>query len=194
MIRTMDTTDEQLVRQYRDGHLEALDELIKRYTTSIYAFVYRLSGNQTEATDITQEVFIRVWKSLAQFDINRQFKTWLFTIARNTTIDWLRKKKNIPFSMVENEDKSIADNIPDLEPLPDEIFAQQEIKQNLEQILSTISVDSKTIILLHDIEGLTFEAIAKVVNKPMNTVKSQYRRALNFLRQKLVDVTFAPKL
>lgn len=172
-------------------NLNDIEAIIKEYINPVYNFVFRLCGSAEEADDITQDVFIKVWKNLKKFNPEKNFKTWIFTIARNTTFDWLRKRKNISFSQVdslinsgiENDDKKeFKEGIVDIGPLPDEIFVNRELAKELENALSKIRPDFREIILLHYTEGLTFEEISKIVGKPLNTVKSQYRRALHQIR------------
>ena len=91
-------SDEHLVSKYLSGEKEALEILIRRYLKPVYGFVYKYTGGVSETEDISQDVFIKVWKNLKKFDQVKNFKTWLFTIAKNTTLDFLRKKKMIPFS------------------------------------------------------------------------------------------------
>ncbi len=166
----------------RDG----FEEIITEYLKLVYNFVYRFVGDQAMAEDITQETFVKVWKNLKKFNQKQNFKTWIFTVARNTAIDWLRKKRNITFSELDRnleEGKiSFEENIVNLEPLPDEVFEKKELVQKLEKILSQIHPDFREIIILHHTEEMTFEEVARIVGKPVNTVKSQYRRALHQIR------------
>ena len=90
--------DKILIQQYLKGDEKSLEILIARYLKPIYSFVYKNVGNPSEAEDITQEVFIKIWKNIKKFDQNKNFKPWIFQIAKNTSIDFLRKKKSIPFS------------------------------------------------------------------------------------------------
>ncbi len=178
-------SDNELVKDYLAGDEPALVFLFGRYFKVIYNFVYRLCGEQDLASDITQETFVKAWRHLKKFDQNLNFKTWLFTIAKNTAFDWLKKKKSIVFSALSagDETDNYLENIAvDAEPWPDEIFAQKELKEKLEKQLSKISPVDQTIVLLHLQDGQTFEAIAEILGEPMNTVKSHYRRALARLR------------
>jgi RNA polymerase sigma-70 factor (ECF subfamily) len=177
-----------------------IEQLIKEYLKSIYNFVYRIVGNKNEAEDITQEVFIKVWKNitpptshLASLELRGasqpSLKPWIFKIARNTTIDFLRKRKNITFSQIDSQinagdsQKYFEGNIEDTEDLPDEIFIKKELGKELENALSKIRIDFKEIILLRYMEEMTFEEIAEIVDKPLNTVKSHHHRALASLRK-----------
>jgi RNA polymerase sigma-70 factor, ECF subfamily len=160
-----------------------LENIIEQHLKSVFNYVYKIVRNRGETEDITQDVFIKVWKNFDKFDAVKNFKTWLFAIARNTTIDHLRKDKDILFSeKAENFEESITD----IEPLPDEIFVKKELGKELEIALSKIRPDFREIILLHYTEDMTFEEISEVVEKPLNTVKSQHRRALATLRKFLI--------
>lgn len=140
-------------------------------------------GDKEGAEDITQEVFLKVWKNLEKFDPETGgLKTWIFAIARNAAIDSLRKKRNIVFSELDSEEQSFEETLPDKEPLPDEIFERKNLAEELANALSKIKPELREIVLLKHIEEMTFEKIGQVVGKPMDTVKTQYRRALNQLR------------
>ena len=175
-------------------HKRKLAFNIDKYAQSVNNFVSYLINNTEEAKDITQDTFVKVWRNLEKFDTNRNFKTWVFTIAKRSAIDYLRKRKNVNFSSLDNEDTDLdfSQNIPDEELLAHEIF---EINENIDLVnkaLETISVESKMIVLLYNGEEMTFDEIAEILEKPMNTVKSQYRRALISLK-KAITLIQAPK-
>lgn len=160
-----------------------IEQLIKQHLKSVYNFVYRIAGNRSEAEDITQEVFIKVWRNLGKFKPEQNLKPWIFAIARNTTLDSLRKRKNISFSRLDSDDQSFEETLSDMEDLPDEIFMRKELAKELEEALSKIRPDFKEIILLRYMEDLNFEEISEIVGKPLNTVKSHHRRALSAIRK-----------
>ena len=186
----MEKNDNELVIDYRNGDRKAIEVLVKRYLPSIYNFVRRFVGEEY-ADDVAQETFVKVWKHINRFDEKRNFKVWLFTIARHVSIDWTRKKKLTPFSVFEDEDGTF--DVEDASPLAMEIFQRKETAVALDKLLDELPLDRKTIILLHDSEMLPFAEIAEIVEKPMNTVKSQYRRAIMVLRKKVKNGN-APKL
>ncbi|MFA6254313.1 MAG: sigma-70 family RNA polymerase sigma factor [Candidatus Paceibacterota bacterium] len=173
-----------------------IEQVVDEYLKVIYRFAYRLVGNESDASDIAQEVMVKVWKNLDKYDPSQNFKPWLFKIARNTAIDWLRRRRQIPFSSLDRVDeeggeKAFADTVVDLELLPDEVFAQAEVQEKFKQALETIPLNERTIVTLHLEEDLTFNEIAEIVDRPLNTVKSAYRRSLVKLRSKLTAI--APK-
>lgn len=173
-----------------------IEKIVREYLAMVYRFAYRLVGNEADAGDIAQEVMVKVWKNLPKYNSSQDFKPWLFKIARNTSIDWLRRHRQIPFSQLaftdeEGNDKDFSENVIDLELLPDEVFAQAEVQEKFKQTLEKIPLAEREILVLHLEEGLTFTEISKIVRRPLNTVKSAYRRSLIKLRSQLGD--FAPK-
>ena len=180
-------TDKQLIANYLAGDERALNELIARHLKSVYNFVYRIARNAQDAEDITQETFVKMWRNLKRYDQSQNFKTWLFTIARNTAIDALRKKKNFVFSDFETADgeNPIFDTLADPAPLPDELAMRAEKQTLFETALGQLSPAYQEVFALHHESDLTFDEISTRLGKSINTVKSQYRRALLTLQKLL---------
>ena len=186
----MNEEDEKLITEYlKENNGEAFRTLVFKYTKHIYNFVRYLAHRITEgeAEDITQEIFIKIWKKLPKYKMGQNFKVWLFTVARNTTIDFLRKRKQLNFSDLENEedDYSFAEKIPDEELLPDAVLQKMQDSELLLKVLEKLKFDYQTVLTLHYQEEMTFDEISKILNKPLNTVKSHHRRALIELRKML---------
>jgi len=183
-------SDEEIIILYKKGDKETFKELINRYTTPLYNFTAR-TANKNDAEDIVQEIFIKVWKNLGRFDESKaSFKTWIFTIARNTATDFLRKKRTLLFSDMENSNKnldsageSLMENIPDGQILPDAALQKLQDEEFLNKAMEKLSVEEKEIMILHYREEITFDEIGKILNKSLNTVKSKHRRALIKLRK-----------
>lgn len=134
-------------------------------------------------------------KNIHRFNpLKASFKTWIFTIARNTTTDFFRKKKSILFSDLDKstrqdlveEENSFAENIPDENLLPDEALQKLEDSQFLNKILGKLRPIYQEVLILHYQEEMTFEEIGKILNKPLNTVKSIHRRAILEMRKMLI--------
>jgi len=175
-------TDEQLVTNYlkAKGDEKSLEILIHRYLKPIYSFVYRYVGNGEEAKDITQEVFVKAWRNLKKFNKNKSFKTWLFTIAKNTCFDFLRKEKKVSISSLEK-----YFYLADLNPLPNEIFEKTTLKGKIQKLIETLSFKTRQIFNLYYNQGLTFKEIAETLDEPIHTVKSRHRRAIGTLKNRL---------
>lgn len=163
-----------------------MELLISPYLKPIYGFIFQFVKNTPDAEDITQEVFIKAWRNLKKIK-QKNFKPWLFSVARNTAIDFLRKKRAIPFSNFENEagENILMETMADETDLPDEILAKQNLEQELNVAIDKLPLQYRLTLLLHYKENLTFQEISECLNEPLNTVKSRYRRALIQLKNLL---------
>jgi len=179
-------TDEQLIKEYRKGNEVALRELVSRYLKPVYGFVYRYVHQAGDAEDITQDVFVNAWKNIKKFDEKRKFKTWIFTIARNASLNWIKKKKPALFSALENETgDSFVDLIPDGGMLPDEVFAKKDEFGKVSLALEKLDPRYAEVVKAHYGDGLNFREIADKNGSSINTIKSRHRRALMALKKLL---------
>jgi RNA polymerase sigma-70 factor (ECF subfamily) len=180
-------TDEEIIVLYKNGNEEIFSLLINRYISPLFNFTARLT-NKNDSPDIIQEAFIKAWKNLSRFQPGKaSFKTWIFTITRNTATDFLRKKHSLLFSDLDRADgentDSFSENIPDQDLLPDLALQKLQDSQFLNKTLERLRLDYREILVLHYQEDMTFEEIGKILDKPLNTVKSQHRRAILELRK-----------
>lgn len=177
-------TDNGLITQYKEGNDEALRLLIERYTSGLYTFVLRAGVARDNAPDVVQDTWIKAWSHLKKFDPEKaSFKTWLFKIARNTIVDFFRKKKSILFSDIDAGDEMFSETIADTGILPEEVLSRFEDAQFLEAQLDTLSPQYRLILTLYYQEEMTLAEIATVLKISPNTVKSQHLRAIKMLRK-----------
>lgn len=180
-------TDEQLVEKYLKGEKQALEILVARYLKPIYGLAYNFVGNSADAEDVTQEAFVKIWKNIRKFDQKKKFKPWIFEIAKNTAIDFTRKRKTIPFSRFENEagENVLTETLRDKAPLPLDICERKDITSQLFAAIKKLSLKYREVISLRLNEEMTFEEIANLLGISVNTIKSRYRRGLIELRSLL---------
>ena len=179
-MNEMEKTDNELVQDYLDGKEGAFELLVKRYTRPLYSFVWRLCGNKESSEDIVQDTFLKVWKNIQKFDLDRNFRVWIYAIARNSTYDFLRKKKLIMFSEMDNieEDSTFEENLEDKTPLADQLFEEKETAEAINESIKKLPEKYREVVVLRHETGMTFEDISDTLKEPMNTVKSRYRRAI----------------
>ena len=191
-LRTMEETNEELVGLYLSGNEEAFNELARRTLNIVYSFALRFTGSEEDAQDITQEIFVKMWRSLRTYNPSTsKFMTWIMRITRNTAIDSIRKKKYIPFSAFDTiEGKNILEeNISDTVLLAEEVLIQEEDGVRVRQAVASLPIHQRDVIILHYTNHLTFEEIGKIFNEPTNTVKSRHYRALLTLRKIFTSTT-----
>jgi len=181
----MEKTDDELIAEYRAGTPEGFKHLIERYARPLYVFIARMTNRPDEAEDISQETFVKVWKTLERYKLTGTFKAWIYTIARNTALDHLRKKKIPVFSDFEDAagKNTFLESLSDPDTLPATLIEKAERKGLVGKALAELSPEDKEILTLHYAEDMTFDAIGEIVGKPLNTVKSRHRRALGKLRE-----------
>jgi RNA polymerase sigma-70 factor (ECF subfamily) len=179
-------TDEGvLVRRARSGDLEAYDELVQRYQERIYATVYHMTSNHEDANDLAQESFIKAFQALKSFKGGSSFYTWLYRIAVNKTINFLKQRKNrIHISL--NDLDFNAEHDPDLVALisdktPRREAGLTELQEKLNTALLKLSEPHRLVVVLHDVQGLSHDEIAKVMKCNIGTVRSR----LFYARQQL---------
>jgi RNA polymerase sigma-70 factor (ECF subfamily) len=178
-------SDSELISQYLNGTEKALDALVRRYFKQVFFFAKTYVKNDAEAEDITQEAFVKAWKNLKKFQPEKKFKTWLFQIAKNTCIDFLRKHKNFiaPEALDESQMAESLERLIDTAPLPEELFQTAEFSKKLDEVLAWLPEIYQTVVVLHLQQDLTFQEIAEVLNESINTIKSRYRRALLIIKK-----------
>ncbi len=183
-----ETTDYALIERSRAGEDQAFEELMRRYLQSVWYFARQYAKLEADTEDIVQDTFFKVWKNLKRFDPSKPFRPWLYTIARNTALDYLKKRRAFSFSDMDPDDSELSfeDTLESTEPTPLDIFEQKANQSILDESLEILHPEHRAVMIMHYQDGLTFEEIAVVVAKPMNTVKSWHRRALSKLKKHLM--------
>ncbi|MBQ3077245.1 MAG: sigma-70 family RNA polymerase sigma factor [Clostridia bacterium] len=189
-------TDAEVVAAVVAGDVEAFETLVHRYQRKIYNTVLRLSGDATEAEDLTQEVFLKLYRSLASFRGDSSFSTFVYRVASNTAVDWLRKRGPQPLSLTdEYEDgESMEHALPDPAPPPEERLLREEQRRALSQAIASLPDHQRLVLVLREVDGLSYQQIAEVTGIGEGTVKSRINRARKNLRKKLLEGNFFESL
>jgi RNA polymerase sigma-70 factor (ECF subfamily) len=177
--------EEELVRRARRGDLGAYDELVRRYQERIYATVYHMTSNHEDANDLAQESFIKAFQALKTFKGGSSFYTWLYRIAVNKTINFLKQRKNRTHMSLNDLDFN-AEHDPDLVALisdktPRREAGLTELQEKLNTAMLKLSEPHRLVVVLHDVQGLSHDEIAKIMDCNIGTVRSR----LFYARQQL---------
>ena len=180
-----------LVNRARRGDLHAYDELVKRYQTRIYATIYHMTLNHEDANDLAQEAFIKAYSALKSFKGGSTFYTWLYRIAVNKTINFLKQRKN-KFHLSLNDIDFNAEHDPDLMALisdktPTRDVALAELQKKLNEALLTLSEPHRMVVVLHDVQGLSHDEIAEIMDCNIGTVRSRLFYARQQMQGQLAD-------
>ena len=184
--------DEQvLVKRARQGDLGAYDELVRRYQERIYATVYHMTSNHEDANDLAQEAFIKGFQALKSFKGGSSFYTWVYRIAVNKTINFLKQRRNKSQISLNDLDFN-AEHDPDLVALISEKTPRREINLNelqerLNVAMQKLSEPHRLVVTLHDVQGLSHEEIAEIMDCNIGTVRSRLFYARQQLQAYLSD-------
>jgi RNA polymerase sigma-70 factor, ECF subfamily len=173
-----------LVRRCVSGDAAAWEEIVQKYHRRIYNICYRFAGSGNDAEDLTQEVFIKMYRTLTSYDVDRgAFMTWVTTITRNLLVDHFRKTKqermtdSLDTVSSEHEDAMpLSDQIPDRRPAPDSRVQSRETGETVHQALQKLSPELREAVILRDLQDMDYREIATVLKVPEGTVKSRINR------------------
>jgi RNA polymerase sigma-70 factor, ECF subfamily len=187
-VALMESEASSIARGLRRRDPELLDRLIEQYQHRLLRYLISLSGNRELAKDLFQETWIRVLERGYQYDGKHEFSTWLYAVARNLTIDYLRKKNPISLDGLTED----ADHVPvepaDGRPLAWELIAQREQSERISAALLGIPAEYRETVVLRFQEGMALGEIAILTRSPLGTVKSRLYRGLNLLMAQLGGV------
>ncbi|HEU0039528.1 MAG TPA: sigma-70 family RNA polymerase sigma factor [Verrucomicrobiae bacterium] len=187
-----DPTEEQvLVRRARQGDLAAYDDLVRRYQERIYATIYHMTSNHEDANDLAQETFIKAFQALKSFKGGSSFYTWIYRIAVNKTINFLKQRKNRSHMSLNDLDFN-AEHDPDLVALvsdktPRREASLVELQEKLNEAMQKLSEPHRMVVTLHDVQGLAHDEIAEVMDCNIGTVRSRLFYARQQLQAYLSD-------
>jgi len=178
------------VRQAQNGDLQAFERLFDHYHRGIYNVIFQMLRSESDAADLTQDVFVRAWKSLPRLEAPEAFSSWLYRIATNLSRNWIRDNTRVrqesldqPFNSEEEDGggREIADFSGD----PAAVTQTRAVQETVKRAIAGLSPDHQMVVTLHHIEGMPVEEIATIMKCSVGTVKSRLSRARDHLRRKL---------
>jgi len=187
----MPAEEMELVKRARRGDLPAYDDLVRRYQERIYATVYHMTANHEDANDLAQEAFIKAYHALKSFKGGSSFYTWVYRIAVNKTINFLKQRKNKAHLSLDDLYLN-AEHDPDLvalisEKTPRREVSLAELQEKLNAAMQKLSEPHRLVVALHDVQGLSHEEIAKIMDCNIGTVRSRLFYARQQLQAYLSD-------
>lgn len=186
-------SDLGLVEECRKGDSSAFDELVRRYKDRVYGVVYRFLGNREDALDVSQEVFVRAYRSINGFRGNSKVYTWLYSIAANLARNRLRdasrlgRNKGTSLERLEEEAPGLVDAAAGSNANPRESAISEELQSLLQQCLEELPEHYRLAFVLRTFEDLSYDEIAEVMGCPVGTVKSRLNQARQMLRDRLKE-------
>jgi RNA polymerase sigma-70 factor, ECF subfamily len=184
-VNLMESEASAIARGLRRQDPDLLDRLIEQYQHRLLRYLVYLSGNRELAEDLFQETWIRVLERGHQYDGKHEFSTWLYAVARNLTIDYLRKKSPLSLDGLMEDEEHAPLEPADPRPMAWELVQQHEQAERVSAALLSIPAEYRETVVLRFQEGLALDEISKVTRSPLGTVKSRLYRGLNLLMARL---------
>jgi len=181
-------TESALIRRAQKGITVSFDRLVDEHYSTVYNISYRMLGEAQSASDATQVAFVRAFEALSGFRGEAAFKTWLYRIAVNVCLDEIRRRESGPLSLTTEDERGespVEREIPDESDEPAGRAEQRERQEVVHAALTCLPEDFRAIIVLYDINGLSYQEISDTLQVPLGTVKSRLNRARHALREEL---------
>jgi len=183
IMKPLDLSDEQLVEIIRENERELYSEIIKRYQTKLSHYLRKFIRDTDELEDILQDVFIKAYRNLYGFDTKKKFSSWIYRIAHNEAVNYLKKNCRTRISLDEIEYKTVDEKI-DLNGHIDKVFLKKEIGKNL----GNIELKYQEPLILFYFEEMSYEEISDILRIPVNTVGTLILRGKNMLKERLKKI------
>lgn len=183
-------SDWEIVQRVQAGDVAAFDELILRYRGRVFGMVYNMTSNREDASDLTQDAFIKAFQSINRFQGQSSFFTWLYRIAVNSTLTHLRKNRLRTFFSLEKVDENDRPSAEVIEALTDNSGVERdtyvkELQERLNEAMQKLSIKHRTVVTLFEIDGLGHQEIAEIMNCSVGTVRSRLHYAKQQLQAEL---------
>jgi len=188
----MEASDLELVDRVQNGDTDAFELLVRRYQHRVYNHVSRMIGAGEDAADLTQDVFVKVYRSLNRFRGQASFQTWLYRVTANLCVDRHRRGQRAPQvtrsleAPLETDSGEVETEVPDWEENPERQMMTRELQQQVKVAILQLSEKLRPVIVMHDLEGHSYEEIAAALQIPLGTVKSRLFNARAALKELLM--------
>jgi RNA polymerase sigma-70 factor (ECF subfamily) len=188
-IKTL--TDVELIANAISGYEDGFEELVRRYQRPITSYVYRMLSDYEAALDVTQEVFIKVYNSLEKYSSDYKFSTWLYRIAHNAAIDYMRRNSvSLQSLETETEDGTYQLQIKDERPTPEQEREHTEWRNEIEAVVHCLPAAYRDLIILRHSRDMSYDEIAEITCLPLGTVKNRLFRAREMMREIFIERGF----
>lgn len=172
--------ESELIRSVKDGNADAFESLVTENERAVFTLCLRMTGNREDAEDLTQEAFLKAYRSIGTFRGDCRFSSWMTRIASNVCLDFLRsksKKQTVSLSVETDDGEDIELDLPDTAALPEDRLLTEQLKASLSRGLDHLSTEQRQILILRELGGLGYDEIAKRLSIESGTVKSRIFRA-----------------
>jgi len=180
--------EERIVCELKAGNYTVFREIVELFKNRIFGMTYKFTNNYEEAQDLSQEIFLKIYKEIGRFRFECKLSTWIYRISINTCLDWKRKNNKVKIfstSMINDDEETVEFDIKDNNPLPDEVFIRSESQREVHEIIYGLPDKYKTVIIMYHFNNMSYQEISAALNIPERTVETRLYRARRLLRDQL---------
>lgn len=182
--------EKKIIKRASAGDADAFEQLVLTYQTPVFNLCLRMTGNPEDAADLSQESFLKAWRSLGSFQFESSFSTWLYRLASNTCLDYLRSIKRHPkvsLTVEDSDGETQMMDFPDTAPTPEDAAISKEENELLSRAMQELDEQQRQILTLRVVNDLSYAEIAEILSIKEGTVKSRLARTRDALRKKLLQ-------
>ncbi len=183
--------EERIVCELKAGNYSVFREIVELFKNRVYGMAYKFTNNYDEAQDLSQEIFLKIYKEIDGFRFESKLSTWIYRISINTCLDWKRKNSKVKIlstSIINDEDTTVELDIKDDAPLPDEAFIQAENQREIHELVYGLPDKYKTVIIMYHFNNMSYQDISIALDIPERTVETRLYRARRLLKDELTKL------
>lgn len=183
--------EERIVCELKAGNYTVFREIVELFKNRVFGMAYKFTNNYDEAQDLSQDIFLKIYKEIGSFRFESKLSTWIYRISINTCLDWKRKNSKVKIlstSIVNDDDEAIEIDIKDDNPLPDEAFIQSENQREVHELVSELPDKYKTVIIMYHFNNMSYQDISSALNIPERTVETRLYRARRLMKDELTKL------
>lgn len=183
--------EERIVCELKAGNYTVFREIVELFKNRVYGMAYKFTNNYDEAQDLSQEIFLKIYKEIGSFRFESKLSTWIYRISINTCLDWKRKNSKVKIlstSIINDDDETIELDIKDDNPLPDEAFIQSENQREVHELIYGLPDKYKTVIIMYHFNNMSYQDISLALNIPERTVETRLYRARRLMKDELIKL------
>lgn len=184
--------EERIVCELKAGNCSVFKEIIELFKNRVFGMAYKFTNNYDEAQDLSQEIFLKIYKEIGGFRFESKLSTWIYRVSINTCLDWKRKKNKVKIlstSILNGDDEIVEIDIKDDNPLPEEAFIRSESQREVHELIYGLPDKYKSVIIMYHFNSMSYQDISTALNIPERTVETRLYRARRLLKDELTKLS-----